>query len=118
MIFERTRIFPKYHRPTLGRRFEENAIDLTISTRMVLFTAKDDHINRMMHIDKISQNVDHIRIIAQMAVDLKIMKPEPYTQICELVAEIGKEIGGFKKYSKKLAGSSKPPSGSGRVDTP
>lgn len=101
LIFERTRTFPKYHRPTLGRRFEECGLDLSISTRMALFTAKDDLTTKLMHLKKISECIDQLRIIAQVAVDLNLMKPESYTQVCDLISEIGKETGGFKKFVQK-----------------
>ena len=101
LIFERTRTFPKYHRPTLGRRLEDASLDLAIFIRYALMTSNKMRTKRAAYLAQASERLDEIRIVAQISHDLNLMKPAAYNDLCELSSSVGKEIGGLLKFENK-----------------
>ena len=114
--FNQTRTFPKFHRPTLGRRMEEATLDLTIRLRFALMASKSERRTRLEHLEVASHCLDELRIVLQLCLDLRLLRPVAYNEMCVLTAEIGKEVGGLKKFETrrpsdgKVAGESSTPS--------
>lgn len=101
LIFERTRTFPKHHRPTLGRRLEEASLNLTIQIRMALVLPTSRREHRLRALDRASTCLDEMRIVSQMSRDLRLILANPYKDFCELSDEIGRELGGLRKFEEK-----------------
>jgi hypothetical protein len=101
-IFERTGKFPRWVRPTLGRRLEESSLDLTLFLRRALTTDARNLRARREHLQLASSCIDQIRIEAQVARDLKFLAAAPYQDMCELTAELGRQIGGLLKHNPNL----------------
>jgi|GEM_PF-1665101 len=98
-VFERTGKFPKYARPTLGRRLEEASLNLTLSIYNALMTDAKNLRKRRDHLFAASECIDQIRIESQVARDLKFLAPSPYTDLCDLTAELGRQVGGLIKHN-------------------
>jgi hypothetical protein len=99
MVFGRTRSFPKHYRPTLGRRLEDRAIDLTSAVRVASLAkggGKDSR--RTASLESASELLDEIRILLQLAHDMQIIPTAGYAELSELTAEVGRQIGGFGKF--------------------
>ena len=99
--FNHTRTFPKFHRPTLGRRMEETTLDLTIRLRFALMASKSERALRQEHLEVASHCLDELRIVLQLCLDLRLLRPAAYNEMCVLTAEIGKEVGGLKKFETR-----------------
>ena len=113
MVFGRTRSFPKHYRPTLGRRLEDRAIDLTRAIRVASLSkaggGKDSR--RAACLQSASELLDEMRILLQLAHDMQIIPTTGYAELSELTAEVGRQIGGFTKFEAMDSGNSP---GSGR----
>ena len=96
-VFFRTKSFQKALRPTLGRRLEEGAIDLAFDVRG-FSVARAYSSQKIASIERASQTLDEIRILLQLAYDMHQLNDAGYGELCELTAEIGKQIGGLVKH--------------------
>jgi len=98
-VFRKSSGFPKYYRPTLGRKLEEGALNLTLSVRIASFTSGKDGLERRKRfLDRSSESLDEIRIVLQICHDLSIITPSGYADLSELTSEIGRQLGGLSKY--------------------
>ena len=105
MIFKRSRSFPKQYRPTIGRRLEEGAINLTLAVRIAsLSSGKDRATRRTRSLENASENLDEIRILLQLCHDLQIIAMAGYGELSEMTAIVGRQIGGLTKFSKNEDG--------------
>lgn len=103
-LFSHTRSFPKHLRPTLGRHLEEKSLFLTTHLQKALLSpvksSKGDQ-NRLIHLQKISDSLDDIRIFLRMSHDLKVLSVGAFHDLSLLGKEIGREIGGLIKATQK-----------------
>jgi len=99
MIFKKSRSFPKQYRPTLGRRLEDGAINLTLAIRVaVLASGKDRSPRRARCLAQASEHLDEIRILLQLSHDLEILVTSAYGDLCEMTATVGRQLGGLSKF--------------------
>ena len=94
-LFHRTKSFGKHLRPTLGRKLEETAIDLVLTTKKAMFSKGDF---KVKHLHKTSEILDEIRILIQLSRDLEMLTVGGYSEICLPTKELGKEIGGLLRH--------------------
>lgn len=98
-IFRKSSGFPKYYRPTLGRRLEDGGLNLTLAVRIASLTSGKDGLDRRKKfLDRSSEHLDEIRIILQMCHELSIIPASGYADLSELTSEIGRQIGGLTKF--------------------
>lgn len=101
-LFDRKKAFPKVHRPTLGRRIEEAAMDLVVAIRGATTSqGGGDGSPRLAFLREASKMLDQIRIFAQLAYDLGTLPVSAFSEISSLTATLGKEIGGMIRYEYK-----------------
>jgi hypothetical protein len=99
MIFKKSRSFPKQYRPTLGRRLEDGAINLTLAIRVaVLASGNDRSPRRSRSLAQASEHLDEIRILLQLSHDLEILVTSAYGDLCEMTATVGRQLGGLSKF--------------------
>ena len=102
-VFHRTKNFPKFYRPTLGRRLEEGSLDLTqvIAQALMLSANKNDHDDlRLDLFIKSSMILDQFRVVLNLSKDLQILNISGYEELTAQSREIGRELGGLMKYLK------------------
>lgn len=102
-VFHRTKNFPKFYRPTLGRRLEEGSLDLTqvIAQALMLSASKNDHDDlRLDLFIKSSMMLDQFRVVLNLSKDLQILNISGYEELTAQPREIGRELGGLMKYLK------------------
>ena len=116
-IFHATKSFPKPYRPSLGRRIEEHALDMTQSIRIALFSPLKATSNReasdrvatkslrLEHLTKASHCLDEIRVVLKFSYDLKIISIGKYQEFSEHTQELGRELGGLLKAASKGQGN-------------
>lgn len=98
-IFKRSSGFPKHYRPTLGRRLEDGALNLTLAVRISSLTSGKDGLERRKRfLDRSSELLDELRIALQICHDLSIIPSSGYADLSELTSEIGRQIGGLVKF--------------------
>lgn len=102
-LFSQTRSFPKHLRPTLGRRLEEESLQLTTHLQKALMSpvrSSKATQTRLVYLKKSSDNLDNIRIFLRMSHDLKILSVAGFHELSLLGKEIGRELGGLIKAAK------------------
>ena len=94
-VFHRTKNFSRQLRPTLGRSLEEKVLDLCYAIKKSsVYTGKV----RLRYLKIGSGLLDEIKILGQIATDLKGFTTSGYHEFSKLTLEIGREIGGFIKH--------------------
>ncbi len=96
-IFHRTKSFSKQIRPSLGRRLEESALTLLITSKKAMFSQSDF---KVKHLYTLSDMLDEIRILAQLSFDLEMLSTGGFNELSELTNELGREVGGLLKHEK------------------
>lgn len=84
--------FPKQHRPTLGRRIEESALDLSTQLRRVLLGSAPRELSSLL------ATVDDLKVYLQLAHELTCISHSQYHELSQSVSIIGKMLGGMKRY--------------------
>jgi len=98
LTFHRTKSFPRHLRPTLGRSLEEKVLELSyVIRKSSVYTGRV----RLKYLKLGSSALDEIKILGQMATDLKGFTTSSYHEFSKLTAEIGRELGGFIKYESR-----------------
>ncbi len=106
MVFNRTRSYSKPLRPTLGRRLEEAAIDLLIAVRSATTTQKG--VSRQAFLLQASEYLDGVRILLQLAHDMKALPAAGYAEMSEQTANVGRQVGGFLRATSRNQNQEKP----------
>ena len=91
-LFTYTVNIPKAHRPTLGRKIESEALELLILLRIELLN-KD-----RKNFQTISNKVDALKVLLQLAYDLKFFGHHGFTVMIASLEKIGRVLGGLYKY--------------------
>jgi four helix bundle protein len=101
-LFHRTKNFPKQLRPTLGRKIEEAALNLTQYLRktFVIPNKDENRIQKIEFLKMASLNLDELKVLIQLSYDLQAINVASLSETTILTREIGKEIGGLMKYYK------------------
>ncbi len=106
-IFNRTKSFPKFYRPTLGRRLEENSLDLTQFIAHALMLPVGDKTSNSQFVSqrktvllKASLVLDQMRVLFNLSKDLQILPVAGFEELTVQSREVGRELGGLIKYSK------------------
>ena len=103
-LFHRTKSFPRALRPTLGRRLEEQSIEMTQSLRKaLLYSVRADSRGslRLQFLKSASQNLDELRVLLKLSRDLSVLPISGFEELSILSREIGREIGGLIKHGSK-----------------
>ncbi len=91
-ILKCTAHFPKQHRPTLGRRLEESALDLATKLRRSLLGGAPRELSPLLG------TVDDLKVYLQLAHELTCISHAQYHDLSQSVSIIGKMLGGMKRY--------------------
>ncbi len=92
--------FPKSQRFVLGQRIE-NAV-LRIVEEIIEMRIIVGEEEKLKHLQKISTEIDKLRILIRIAKDLKFMRTKQYIFVTGKINEMGKMLGGWiKTYGKR-----------------
>jgi hypothetical protein len=80
---------PKSHRMVLGRHLEDSCIVLLL---LVVKANKTKDANRKLLQDKISDDLDSLRIMVRLIKDLRFLSIKQYANLVERLNEIGKMV--------------------------
>ena len=92
--------FPKSQRFVLGQRIENTMLKIVEEIiEMRLMTRGEE---KLRQLQKISVEMDKLRILIRISKDLKFIKSSQYIFAVEKINEMGKMLGGWMKgYSKE-----------------
>jgi hypothetical protein len=96
LIEEAVRTFPKYHKYALGADLRRQAITVC---RLILraYSARD---NRLYHIELLVVAVDDLKLLVQLAKEVKAFKSfSQFQLIAELSVSVGRQSGAWLKRS-------------------
>ena len=94
-LLSKTEKMPKHFRPTLGRRMEEASLDLLVLLKHILLSKGRSDVSGLL--DKI----DELKLLIQLAFDLRCMSPFDFHQHSESLVSLGKMLGGLKRYEQR-----------------
>jgi len=85
---------PKFHRLILGRRLEKVSLSLLV---LVIRANKTSGNERIILQQKISDELDILRILIRLTKDLKFISVKQYALAAEKINEIGRMLTGWMK---------------------
>lgn len=101
-VFDRIKSSPKAHRPTLGRRIKESAMDLTVAIRVATTTrGMTPGDTREDFLRKASRKLDEIRIFTQLAYDVGALPVSAFSELSEMTGKLGKQIGAMIRFEER-----------------
>lgn len=96
LITERVKNFSRDMRPTLGRKLQDESVELVLAVYKAN-AARD----KRPHIQKILEQIMTLEMLVQLSFDLRLMPPTDYAKAIEITGDLGKQAGGWKKYADK-----------------
>ncbi|MBW7944563.1 diversity-generating retroelement protein Avd [Patescibacteria group bacterium] len=88
---------PKFHKQVLGREIEHTSVVL-LTLILKANNARGPDRHRLQ--ERISEQLDCLRILVRLTKDLKFMSVKQYTTTAERINEIGKMLSGWMKSSQ------------------
>ncbi|MCB8947913.1 MAG: diversity-generating retroelement protein Avd [Ardenticatenaceae bacterium] len=93
-----TNHFPRSHRHSFTQRLLDAAFDLSEALQEANMRFGAARIERLKSAD---ESLDKLRYYLRLAARLGWLKPGQYQHVAEMVAEIGRLLGGWHKVSKR-----------------
>ena len=96
LITDKVRHFSRDFRPTLGRRMQEEAMNVVM--RVYRANVAED---KVAHITLILESAAMLEMQLQLAFDLRLISPSAYARAIEITGGIQKQAGGWRKYAHR-----------------
>ncbi len=91
--------FPKSQRFVLGQRIENTVLKIIES--IIETRTAEGREEKLKHLQRISVEMDKLRIMMRLAKDMKFIKTSQYAFAAKNINEMGKMLGGWiKSYNK------------------
>ncbi|MBU2220216.1 diversity-generating retroelement protein Avd [Patescibacteria group bacterium] len=90
-------LFPKHEKYTLGQKIENTileALELILSASYAVSVYKKDILR------KANNKIDLLKYLVRLAQETESVKPKNYLTLEQAILEIGKMIGGWRRYLK------------------
>lgn len=85
---------PKFHRPTLVRRFLDAGLDLMRTVTDLRYTRRRGQL--FLEADR---HLDKLRVIGRLMCDIRVLSRKQYERLAMEVDDVGRMLGGWKKAS-------------------
>jgi len=95
-IYERTKIFTREYKYTLGERLKNETLELLIN---IYKANKSKQATRLQYIDSAKQNVEVVRLLLRVVKDLKIVGIKGFVALNIQVEELSKQLFSWQKYT-------------------
>lgn len=95
-LFSLTKQFPREYKYSLGQDMKKVALELVKN----IYLANRSY-EKEKYLEKFLENFEILKLEIQIAVDLNIISIKQNVNLAEKIAEIGKQINGWKKSLKK-----------------
>lgn len=95
LITEQVRHFSRDFRPTLGRRMQDEAMNMVMRVYRAN-VARD----KVPHITLILESAAMLEMQLQLAFDLRLISPKGYARAIEITEGVQRQAGGWRKSSE------------------
>ena len=95
-IYERTKLFIREHKYTLGEKLKNETLELLIN---IYKANKSKQATRLQYIDSARQNIEVVRLLLRVAKDLKIIGIKGHVALNVQVEELSKQLTSWQKYT-------------------
>lgn len=95
-IYERTKLFTREHKYTLGEKLKNETLELLIN---IYKANKSKQATRLQYIDTARQNIEVVRLLLRVAKDLKIIGIKGHVALNVQVEELSKQLSSWQKYT-------------------
>jgi len=95
-IYERTAVFSRDFKYTIGERLKNETTDMLIN---IYKANKSKQENRMQYIEGARQNVEVVRLLLRICKDLKVIGMKGFVSLDVKVEELSKQLASWKKYT-------------------
>ena len=89
--------FPRNHRFTLGERIENRLIEIL----ELLIQASYQRTGKEHSLSQANLQIEVVRHLWRLAYELKVISMKNYHYGSKLLFELGQQVGGWQKYTKK-----------------
>lgn len=89
--------FGRAHRFTIGDRLVNHSIDLVETLAAAAYAASSQ---RAALLDRANQRINGLRYVLRLAKDLHLLNVESYGHGAELLEEVGRMLGGWRRSGK------------------
>jgi hypothetical protein len=95
-IYERTRLFTREYKYTLGEKLKNETLELLIN---IYKANKSKQATRLQYIDTARQNIEVVRLLLRVTKDLKIIGIKGHVALNVQVEELSKQLTSWQKYT-------------------
>ena len=95
-IYERTKLFTREYKYTLGEKLKNETLELLIN---IYKANKSNQATRLQYIDSARQNTEVVRLLLRVAKDLKIIGIKGHVALNVQVEELSKQLSSWQKYT-------------------
>ena len=89
--------FPRTQRFTIGDRIIDNSLDLLEALTAAAYATNAE---RATLLGQANQRINGLRYLLRLAKDLRLMNTEAYGHGAELLDEVGRMLGGWRRSGK------------------
>jgi len=86
--------FPKSHRYTIGSKIDTVFLDAIEYCFLASYTAQNQ---KIVVLERSISRIDLLKLLMQLAWDIKALDTNKYVQLSEPLSEIGKMLGGWRR---------------------
>ena len=95
-IYERTKLFTREYKYTLGEKLKNETLELLIN---IYKANKSKQATRLQYIENARQNIEVVRLLLRVAKDLKIIGIKGHVALNVQVEELSKQLSLWQKYT-------------------
>ena len=95
-IYERTKLFTREHKYTLGEKLKNETLELLIN---IYKANKSKQATRLQYIDSARQNIEVVRLLLRVTKDLKIIGIKGHVALSVQVEELSEQLTSWQKYT-------------------
>ncbi|MDA3891464.1 MAG: four helix bundle protein [Salinivirgaceae bacterium] len=95
-IYERTKLFTREYKYTLGEKLKNETLELLIN---IYKANKSKQATRLQYIDTARQNIEVVRLLLRVSKDLKIIGIKGHVALNVQVEELSKQLSSWQKYT-------------------
>ena len=97
-IYERTKLFTREHKYTLGEKLKNETLELLIN---IYKANKSKQATRLQYIETARQNIEVVRLLLRVTKDLKIIGIKGHVALNVQVEELSKQLSSWQKYTAR-----------------
>ena len=95
-IYQRTSIFTREYKYTMGERLKNETLELLIN---IYKSNKSKQETRLQYIEAARQNVEVVRLLLRISKDLKIIGIKGFVALNVQVEDLSKQLSSWQKYT-------------------